>query len=67
MPDESTVASRIKSIRTKLGMTQAQFAQTLGVSVSTVAMYEAGERVPRDEIKKKIAKAAGTLVDPIFF
>lgn len=67
MASGSMIADRIKKIRKKLGYTQANFAKKLGVSTSTVGMYEAGERIPRDEIKKKIANLAGSTVDPIFF
>lgn len=67
MPDAATIGRRIKEIRHEKGLTQAQFADLLGISTSTVAMYEVGERMPRDEIKKKIADAAGSKVDPIFF
>lgn len=67
MPDSNAVGARLKSIRQKLGLSQAEFAQTLGIAQSAVAMYETGERIPRDEVKKKIANMAGSKIDPIFF
>lgn len=67
MPDSNLIAKRIKTIREKLGLTQALFAKKLEISTSTVAMYEAGERIPRDEVKARIAKIAGETVDSIFF
>ena len=36
-------------------------------AVSALAMYEAGERVPRDEIKIKLAKFYNRSVNYIFF
>lgn len=38
----------------------------IGVAVSTICMYETGERSPRDEIKVKIANALGKSVNYIF-
>lgn len=42
-------------------------ANACGISVSALAMYEQGERVPRDDIKIRIAKYYGRSVDFIFF
>lgn len=42
-------------------------AKDLGISKSALAMYENGERTPRDEIKIKIAKYYGISVQEIFF
>ena len=42
-------------------------AAALGVSVSALAMYETGARIPRDEIKIKIANLYGKTVEEIFF
>lgn len=44
-----------------------QVAADLGVSVSAIAMYENGDRIPRDEMKVKIAKYYGKTVCEIFF
>ena len=37
----------VAAIRAKLGMTQARFAETFGVSVGTVRNWEQGRRAPR--------------------
>lgn len=47
--------------------TQAEVAQAIGVSPSAYSMYETGERIPRDEIKKKIAEYFRRSVTTIFF
>ena len=47
--------------------TQDQVADDLGISTSAVGMYERGERIPKDEIKKKIAEYFGKTVQEIFF
>lgn len=46
---------------------RAEVARTIGVSPSALAMYEAGARVPRDEIKERIAALYGTSVGALFF
>jgi len=42
-------------------------ATAIGISLSAVAMYENGERIPRDEIKVKLADYYGTTVQALFF
>lgn len=67
MPSNLIVGERIRAMRAKLNLTQQELADLIGVKTSAVANYECGSRIPRDEIKKKIAKLAGTTVDEIFF
>ena len=52
------VGKRIRQIRQRLGLTQAQFAQRLGVIKVSVARYEAG-RVPRPKVLEEIARLGG--------
>lgn len=47
--------------------TQKEVAKALGITASAWAMYERGERTPRDEVKVKIAKFFGKSVEEIFF
>lgn len=42
-------------------------ASALNISVSALAMYETGARIPRDETKKKIAAYYNKTVQEIFF
>ena len=44
-----------------------EVAAAINVSVSAIKMYEAGERIPRDNIKIRIAKYYWKSVDSIFF
>lgn len=44
-----------------------EVAKELEISVSAIQMYENGERIPKDEIKLKIAKYYGKSVQEIFF
>lgn len=46
---------------------QSEIASSVGVTKSSWAMYERGERVPRDEVKVKIAKHFGKSVQEIFY
>ena len=45
----------------------AKVADSIGISQSALRMYEAGERIPRDEIKIRIAEYYGMSVGDIFF
>ena len=44
-----------------------EVAKACGISISALAMYEQGERIPRDDIKIKIASYYNRTVDFIFF
>lgn len=37
----------VKNIRTKIGMSQNEFASAFGISVSTLRHWERGDRVPQ--------------------
>jgi DNA-binding XRE family transcriptional regulator len=47
--------------------TQEEVSCALEISKSALAMYERGERTPRDEIKIKLAKFYGKTVQELFF
>lgn len=47
--------------------TQAEIAEQLGIGQSTYSMYEAGQRIPSDEVKIRIAKLYKKSVQSIFF
>lgn len=49
------------------GMSRQQLAQELQVSKSSLDKYERGERVPRDNVKKRIAQYFGKTVQEIFY
>ena len=61
------IGQRIKGLRLQKKMSMEQMAKTLGTSYSAISMYENGERIPRDEIKIKIAELFGVSVETIFF
>ncbi len=47
--------------------TLQEVANTVGISVSALAMYEQGQRIARDEIKLKLAEYYNTTVQAIFY
>lgn len=44
-----------------------EIAKAVGISVSAVGMYEREERIPRDDIKIRLAEYFKTTVQAIFF
>lgn len=63
--NKSLIAKRLVEIRK--GETQEDVARAIGVSLSAMAMYETGKRIPRDEIKVKLARHYNTTVESLFF
>lgn len=53
-------ATAVRAIRIKLGYTQEQFANKLGVSRSLIASVEAGLRAVSVKLRIKVAQLAGT-------
>lgn len=46
---------------------QERVAKDNGISISALSMYEQGNRIPRDEIKIKLAAYYNTTVQELFF
>ena len=63
--DIKTVQKRLVVARGN--MPRAEVAKIIGISVSALGMYENGDRVPRDEIKERLAALYGTTVGALFF
>lgn len=59
----STVGERLKQLRLSQKMTQGALAKKLGVSISTVGMYERGQRNPDNGMLVKISKVFHISVD----
>ena len=47
--------------------TQEEVARANDISVSAIGMYERGERIPRDELKIRLAAYYNKTVQEIFF
>lgn len=59
-----TLRERLIELRTKkFNLTQAEFAKHVGISTSSVGLYETGERVPDAENLFKICKACNVTSD----
>ena len=63
--DRKRIGERL--VRLRGTRTQKQVANALGISESALAMYEAGKRIPRDEIKLAIAEYYESTIQDIFF
>ena len=50
--DRKQIAEKLVELRGE--KTQAEVAENVGISLSTLAMYETGKRIPRDEIKIRL-------------
>ena len=60
-------ASKLKKLREDKGISQLELSKQIGVSPSSITMYEQGERIPRDYVKIRIAEYFGVTVESIFF
>ncbi|EJQ15538.1 helix-turn-helix transcriptional regulator (plasmid) [Bacillus cereus] len=58
------VAENLINLRN--GRSREEVARAVGISVSTLQMYENGQRIPRDNIKIKLANFYGVTVQTIF-
>lgn len=59
------IAKRLVALRGE--KSQKEIADAAGISVSALAMYETGKRIPRDEVKIALAKVYKKTVQAIFF
>ena len=60
-----SIGAKLRELRGE--KTQEQVSREIGITKSAYAMYERDERVPRDEVKKKIANYYHTTVGILFF
>ncbi|MFB6589003.1 helix-turn-helix transcriptional regulator [Bacillus thuringiensis] len=63
--DYERVAKNLINLRNE--KSREEVARAVGISVSTLQMYENGQRIPRDNIKIKLANFYGVTVQTIFF
>ncbi len=63
--DLQKVSERLTKLRGD--ESQAKVAEVIGISASALSMYECGERMPRDEIKVKLAAYYKTTVEALFY
>jgi DNA-binding XRE family transcriptional regulator len=63
--DSNKIAQRLRELRQY--KPRRVVAEDIGISESALTAYEMGARVPRDEIKIKLADYYDTTVEAIFF
>lgn len=56
----------IKQARLKLGMSQAELAEIVGLKQSNISAIESGQRTPEYATAEKLAVALGTTVEMIY-
>ena len=62
---KKSIGEKLRQLRGK--RSRSEVAKAVGVSTSSIAMYELDERIPRDDVKVKLAKFFGKSVSDIFF
>lgn len=62
-----SVGMKLRALRQAQKKTQKQAAADLNITKSALAMYERDERVPRDEVKVRIAKYYDEPLETLFF
>lgn len=65
--DTKKIGSNLSELRAKKGETLKDVADAIGVTVMALSHYENGKRVPRDDIKVRLAEHYGKTVDSIFY
>ena len=58
--------TKLRAKRQKEGLTQVEVAQQAKITVNCYQRYESGERIPRVDTAKMIAKALNSTVDELF-
>ena len=62
-----SVGNNLKEIRTKLGMTQAELAELVGVARVSIIAIENGRFIPTIETALRISQALNVPVEKIFW
>lgn len=63
--DKNIISKKLINLRG--AKNQDEVAKAIGISSSALSMYENGERIPRDEIKIRLAEYYDSSVEEIFF
>lgn len=65
--DAKKIGQKIKALRESKNISREKFANSVNISTSALSMYETGQRIPRDEVKLRIARYLETSIENIFF
>ena len=60
-----TIAEKLKDARGS--RTRKEVCEAVGISLNALMMYECGKRIPRDEIKIRLASLYGKSIEDLFF
>ena len=60
-----SIADKLKEARGQIP--RKSVCDAVGISLNALMMYENGKRVPRDEIKVKLAKFYGKKIEELFY
>ena len=63
--DAKKIGQRIRALRADRSV--AEVAKAINSSTSAISMYESGERIPRDEVKIKLARYFNVSIESLFF
>jgi len=58
MKNNNDISNLVKELRYKLGLTQEQFAQKVGVTFSTINNWEKGNRTPHPFLFQRLLEMA---------
>lgn len=61
--NEATFSSRVKELRTSLGLTQTEFADKINTTQATLSSYENTDKTPSLDTVKKIAEVFTVSID----
>lgn len=62
----ATMAANLRTARREKGETQEETAKAVGVTPASMGMYETGARIPRDDVKFRLAEHFGKTVAELF-
>jgi transcriptional regulator with XRE-family HTH domain len=63
--DKLKIAERLRELRGD--KSQREVAEAVGTTAMAISLYESGDRVPKDEIKIRLARYYKTTVDALFY
>ncbi|ARV60568.1 XRE family transcriptional regulator [Nostocales cyanobacterium HT-58-2] len=67
MKQDGSLCNNLKSIRTRLGMSQQDLANIAGVTRQTISGVESGQYAPSVAVSLRLAKALGCKVENLFW
>ena len=65
--DNVKIAEKLKELRRKKGVSVTEAATACDITPQALSQYESGDRVPRDEIKIRLANYYKKSVGAIFY